>query len=175
MTNLPLQQSKASRRLLTFMLTGILIFSLLSLACSFNRLTQNETPTPTQIPTASLPALGTPSTNPAVTTESGLIYQDIVTGNGEEAVEGSTLTVHYTLWLEDGTEIDSSYDYGEPFSLTLGRRMVIPGWEEGLLGMKVGGVRKLVIPPNLGYGSQDNGPIPANSTLIFDVELISIP
>ena len=95
-------------------------------------------------------------------------------GTGEPAKAGDKVSVHYTGTLEDGTKFDSSVDRGAPFPFTLGAGEVIQGWEKGVLGMKVGEKRKLVIPPALGYGSYANGPIPANSTLIFEVELISI-
>jgi FKBP-type peptidyl-prolyl cis-trans isomerase len=85
------------------------------------------------------------------------------------------VVVHYTGWLEDGTLFDSSITRGEPFSFTLGTGGVIPGWEEGLLGMKAGGVRQLIIPPDLAYGESGAGDtIPANATLIFDIELLEI-
>ena len=106
-------------------------------------------------------------------TRSGLRYQDIRTGTGAEAKAGNAVAVHYTGWLTDGSEFDSSVG-GEPFTFQLGRRMVIDGWDEGVAGMRVGGKRKLVIPPSLGYGAQRNGPIPANSTLVFDVELLEV-
>ena len=106
-------------------------------------------------------------------TRSGLRYQDIRTGTGAEAKAGNAVAVHYTGWLTDGSEFDSSVG-GEPFTFQLGRRRVIDGWDEGVAGMRVGGKRKLVIPPSLGYGAQRNGPIPANSTLVFDVELLEV-
>jgi FKBP-type peptidyl-prolyl cis-trans isomerase len=110
-----------------------------------------------------------------VTTASGLQYQDLVIGDGKEAVVGDNVSVHYTGWLEDGTKFDSSLDRGNPFEFTLGMGQVIQGWDEGVAGMKVGGKRKLVIPPDLGYGSTGaGGVIPPNATLIFDVELIEI-
>jgi peptidylprolyl isomerase len=107
-------------------------------------------------------------------TESGLKYYDMVEGTGEEAVVGQTVSVQYTGWLEDGTQFDTSLDSGSPFSFTLGENSVIAGWEEGLLGMKVGGKRQLVIPADLAYGESGSGIIPANATLIFEVELVSI-
>jgi len=100
--------------------------------------------------------------------------QDTVVGTGKEAAAGSTVTVNYTGALTDGTVFDSSIPRGEPFVFKLGEGKVIPGWEAGLLGMKEGGKRVLVIPPQFAYGSQDYGPIPANSTLIFEVELLKV-
>jgi FKBP-type peptidyl-prolyl cis-trans isomerase len=110
-----------------------------------------------------------------ITSPSGLKYEDLIVGNGAEAKTGSTVSVHYTGWLEDGTKFDSSLDRGQPFSFTLGARQVIPGWDEGVAGMKVGGKRKLVIPPDLAYGSQGaSGVIPPNATLTFEVQLLSV-
>ena len=102
-----------------------------------------------------------------------LLVQDEVVGTGEEAAIGSVVAVHYTGMFQDGTVFDSSAG-GEPFQFVLGAGQVIPGWDQGLLGMKVGGKRLLVIPPDLAYGSQGYGPIPPNSTLTFEVELVEI-
>lgn len=105
---------------------------------------------------------------------------DLRAGTGAEAVNGRTITVNYTGWLysataagNKGTQFDSSVGR-TPFVFVLGARQVITGWDQGLLGMRVGGLRRLVIPPSLGYGSQANGPIPANSTLLFEVELLNV-
>jgi len=99
---------------------------------------------------------------------------DLVVGTGAESKTGDTVSVHYVGTLLDGTKFDSSKDRGEPFEFTLGQNRVIQGWEQGVLGMKVGGTRKLIIPPTLGYGSADMGTIPPNSTLVFEVELLAI-
>lgn len=104
-----------------------------------------------------------------------LLIEDLVEGTGPAVVPGNTVTVHYTGWLTDGTQFDSSYDRSQPFSFTVGAGQVIQGWEQGIPGMKVGGKRKLTVPPYLGYGASTVGIIPPNSTLIFEVELISIP
>ena len=109
----------------------------------------------------------------AVTTKSGLKYEDLVVGKGKEAKTGSSVKVHYTGWLTDGTKFDSSLDRGEPFGLTLPGQ-VIAGWNEGIPGMKAGGKRKLVIPSDLGYGDSGQGPIPAGATLVFEVEMVSV-
>ena len=105
---------------------------------------------------------------------SEVIKEDILIGEGVEVQNGDTLQVHYIGTLEDGTKFDSSRDREEPFEFTLGAGQVIMGWDQGLLGMKVGGIRKLTIPPELGYGENGQGSIPANATLIFEVEILSI-
>jgi len=108
------------------------------------------------------------------TTPSGLQYRDDVVGTGAEAKAGNHVVVHYTGTLTDGKKFDSSRDRDQPFHFALGAGSVIRGWDEGVAGMKVGGRRTLVIPAELGYGSRGVGPIPANSTLVFDVELIDV-
>ncbi|MDQ3089885.1 MAG: FKBP-type peptidyl-prolyl cis-trans isomerase [bacterium] len=105
---------------------------------------------------------------------SGIIIEDLVVGQGEGAVVGDTTIVHYVGKLTTGQVFDSSRDRNQTFPVTLGQGRVIKGWEEGLLGMKVGGTRRLTISPELAYGPNDYGPIPGNSTLIFDIELIDI-
>ena len=90
------------------------------------------------------------------------------------AVGGDLVTVHYVGTLTNGAKFDSSYDINRPYTFRLGAGAVIAGWDQGVVGMKVGGKRRLTIPPSLGYGSQPQGPIPANSTLIFEIELLSI-
>jgi len=106
---------------------------------------------------------------------SGLWYTDMVVGQGAEAEPGRTVSVHYTGWLTNGTKFDSSRDRGEPFAFTLGAGQVISGWDEGVKGMKVGGRRKLVLPPPLAYGDGGAPPaIPPGATLVFDVELLGI-
>lgn len=111
-----------------------------------------------------------------ITTASGLRYQDIKVGNGNEATgRGQTVIVHYTGWLEDGTKFDSSLDRNDPFSFPLDCRYVIPGWDEGVKGMREGGKRKLIIPPELGYGAHGaGGVIPPHATLVFEVELLEV-
>jgi FKBP-type peptidyl-prolyl cis-trans isomerase len=105
----------------------------------------------------------------------GLIIHDEVIGKGPSAKSGDRVTVHYTGWLKDGTKFDSSKDRNQPFSFSLGAGDVIPGWDQGVAGMKVGGKRKLTIPPNLGYGARGaGGVIPPNATLLFEVELLKI-
>jgi len=103
-----------------------------------------------------------------------LQIQDLKIGTGAEAKSGNTVSVHYLGTLLNGTKFDSSYDRSEPFSFTLGQGRVIAGWEQGIPGMKVGGKRKLTIPSSLAYGTRQTGPIPANSTLVFEVELLEV-
>lgn len=103
-----------------------------------------------------------------------LDIQDLVVGTGAEAKAGTTILAHYTGTLSTGEKFDNSYDRGEPLSFKLGAGQVIQGWDQGIAGMKVGGQRRLTIPPELGYGSQAVGPIPANSTLVFEVELVGV-
>lgn len=103
-----------------------------------------------------------------------LVIDDIKIGTGKEAKEGDTVAVHYIGTLQTGPEFDNSRKRGEPFSFTIGEGRVIKGWEQGLVGMKVGGQRILVIPPELAYGDREIGPIPANSTLVFAIELLEI-
>ncbi len=109
------------------------------------------------------------------TSETDSMITDTQVGTGAEVVVGSTVVVHYEGRLTDGTVFDSSIPRGQPFSFTVGAGQVIQGWEQGLLGMKVGGKRTLTIPPELGYGAQAvGGVIPANSTLVFDIELLEV-
>ena len=117
----------------------------------------------------------TPVSGAGTTTASGLQYWDITMGTGTEAAPGKDVQVHYTGWLADGQKFDSSVDRGEPFSFHLGAGQVIPGWDQGVAGMKVGGKRQLKIPPALGYGERGaGGVIPPNATLIFDVQLLGV-
>ncbi|WP_338844788.1 FKBP-type peptidyl-prolyl cis-trans isomerase [Massilia sp. W12] len=115
-----------------------------------------------------------------ITTPSGLQYEDVQSGSGDAAARGNYVSVHYTGWLQNddgsaGAKFDSSKDRGTPFRFSLGMGEVIKGWDEGVQGMQVGGVRRLVIPSALGYGARGaGGVIPPNATLIFEVELLSL-
>ena len=117
--------------------------------------------------------------NKVVTTPTGLRYEDVKVGSGAEAVKGKEVSVHYTGWLDQagakGSKFDSSVDRGSPFKFPLGAGMVIPGWDEGVAGMKIGGKRTLMIPSKLGYGAAGApGAIPPNANLIFEVELLGV-
>jgi FKBP-type peptidyl-prolyl cis-trans isomerase len=117
------------------------------------------------------------ATNQVIEMPNGLKYTDTKTGDGATARPGNKVSVHYTGWLYNngakGTKFDSSVDRGQPFQFTLGAHQVIAGWDEGVAGMKVGGKRTLIIPPELGYGARGaGGVIPPNATLMFDVELL---
>jgi peptidylprolyl isomerase len=118
---------------------------------------------------------GEPVAGKVEKTGTGLEYVDLVVGTGAAPAAGQTVTVHYTGYLLDGKKFDSSVDRNEPFSFVIGTSQVIKGWDEGVMGMKVGGKRKLIIPADLGYGERGaGGVIPPNATLIFDVELLSL-
>jgi peptidylprolyl isomerase len=158
-----------------------------SLAASTETATPTTTPTttvspsPTPTTTPSPTATSTPSTTKndpknTVTTPSGLKYVDLKVGNGAAPKTGQTISVHYTGTLENGTKFDSSRDRNKPIEFPLGIGKVIPGWDEGLSTMKVGGRRQLIIPGKLGYGAAGtpDGTIPPNATLLFDVELMGI-
>jgi len=112
---------------------------------------------------------------PAITTPSGLTIEELIVGSGAAAASGQKVSVHYTGWLTSGAKFDSSKDRGDPFIFPLGKGHVIKGWDEGVQGMKVGGKRKLTIPPALGYGARGaGGVIPPNAELHFDVELLGV-
>ena len=135
------------------------------------------TPTESAIDLSTTTASGAGTGAQATQTKDGMMITDTVVGTGEEAVAGKVVTVKYVGTFEDGTVFDASDKHEETkagFSFPLGAGRVIKGWDEGVAGMKVGGKRHLVIPPELGYGPNDYGPIPGGSTLIFDVELIAV-
>lgn len=132
---------------------------------------------PSDINTHSQSTLPSPTTQTNPTTQtipSDLKIEDITVGTGPEVKNGDTVVINYTGTLTDGTKFDSSYDRNEPFETQIGVGRVIKGWDLGVVGMKVGGKRRLTIPPTLGYGDQAAGTIPPNSTLIFEVELVGI-
>ena len=127
-------------------------------------------------PAAGASAAAAPAAGGGTTVSpSGLKIEEVKVGTGDVAVAGKTVVVHYTGYLTDGTKFDSSVDRGQPFDFPLGAGRVIKGWDEGVAGMKVGGKRKLTIPPELGYGAAGaGGKIPPNATLVFDVELLGV-
>ena len=128
---------------------------------------------PPTIETATFaPALGVNIASSTKTT-SGLYYRDIVVGTGALVTSGQTLSMHYTGWLADGTQFDTNGATDAPLTFVLGIGYVIVGWDIGLVGMRVGGQRQLIIPPSLGYGTQTNGKIPGNSILVFNVTVVS--
>ena len=149
-------------------LLGIVLSSALTLLAQ----TSNHKTTQVRVPPTSAP---TKVSGDGVKTESGLQYWDIRVGPGAEAKRGDKVRVHYTGWLTNGKKFDSSVDAHRPYSFTLGEGSVIKGWDEGVAGMKAGGKRQLRIPPELAYGDQGyKNIIPPKTTLIFDVELLSI-
>jgi FKBP-type peptidyl-prolyl cis-trans isomerase len=132
---------------------------------------QAEQPAATQEATPAEQPTATPG-QPA-TQATSLKIQDIVKGKGATAVAGKQLLVDYTLWY-NGTKLESSKDSGQPFPFVLGAGQVIPGWDQGIVGMKVGGKRKLTVPPELAYGAQGSPPVPPNATLVFEVDLLKV-
>ena len=137
-----------------FIITGLLLFTIVTLPVQARAAAGAETET---------------------VTASGLKYIDLKEGNGPSPKKGQSVLVHYTGWLENGTKFDSSVDRNEPFPFRIGEGQVIQGWDEGVLSMKMGGKRRLIIPPKLGYGARGaGGVIPPNATLIFEVELLDL-
>ena len=128
----------------------------------------------TMTSTADIPVTPTYDSTQVRRTASGLGILDLRVGTGATAQAGNMVSVHYTGWLTDGKEFDSSRRSGQPLNFGLGRQQVIAGWDEGIAGMQVGGRRKLIIPASLGYGPSGSGPIPPNATMIFDVELCAV-
>jgi FKBP-type peptidyl-prolyl cis-trans isomerase len=174
--------SKRSTHVLLIGLT--LVLSLTVAGCQKQVATQTPSATPSDQaaqtdPSAQPQQTAPPTTAPEdyvpgkVAAVTKLKTKDLKVGTGAEAKTGTLATVHYTGWLTDGTKFDSSRDSGQPFQFTIGEHRVIPGWEEGVAGMKVGGKRVLIIPPDKGYGPQGSPPvIPPNATLVFAVELL---
>jgi FKBP-type peptidyl-prolyl cis-trans isomerase FkpA len=119
---------------------------------------------------------GSAESKAAAPAAGGLVVDDLKPGSGTTAVKGKVVSVHYTGRLTDGTKFDSSYDRGQPIDFPLGTGVVIKGWDQGIAGMRVGGKRKLTIPPDLAYGARGTpgGPIPPNATLVFEVELVAV-
>lgn len=153
-----------------WMIPLLLIVSLIAMGCGKKAEQAADRQTTETSAAEEAPA----ETGQMVVTASGLNYQDLVVGTGKVAEAGQTVAVHYTGWLTDGTKFDSSIDRGKPFEFPLGAGRVIAGWDEGVAGMKEGGKRVLIIPPELGYGDRDLGVIPSNSVLKFEVELLEV-
>lgn len=157
-------------------IVGIFGVSLLS-SQSSQKIAQTAFPSPTN---AIINNQQTASKSASVTAENfitmndGLKLEDLKEGTGSAVIAGNTVTVNYLGTLQNGTKFDSSYDRNAPFTTQIGVGQVIKGWDEGIIGMKTGGKRKLIIPSSLGYGDQATGSIPPNSTLIFEVELLNI-
>lgn len=152
----------------------LLVFSIAFIGCK--KAEKPQKPASKTSATTEKPAAPSPEGGKMVVTASGLNYQDLVVGTGAEAVAGKTVVVHYTGWLMNGEKFDSSLDRGKPFEFPLGAGRVIKGWDEGVAGMKVGGKRILIIPPDLAYGERGagRGKIPPNATLKFEVELLQV-
>ena len=142
-----------------------LSLAVLAAACNKDKPAPGSGSAPSSAPAAA------PAAKPAAPA-GGLVVEEIKAGDGPVATAGKVVSVHYTGKLTDGTKFDSSYDHGQPIEFPLGAGRVIKGWDQGLEGMKVGGKRRLTIPPQLGYGERGMGPIPPNATLVFDVELM---
>ena len=156
------------------------IAALLFAACGYPDPSGNQGPVATTEQTTPTPLAGADSFNegagmPVITLPDGLKYINLKVGDGEVATAKSTVRVHYTGWLSSGQKFDSSRDRGQPFDVSLGQQQVIAGWDEGIPGMRVGGRRKLIIPPALAYKDQGSPPtIPPNATLTFTVELLAV-
>lgn len=149
--------TKIRNQRIALAIIGILLFSLIIFVVYQNATKPSETPVPTS------------------QSATGLLIEDIKVGDGVPAVAGNTVKVNYTGYLTDGSQFDSSYDRNQPFEFTIGAGQVIKGWDEGVVGMKVGGKRKLTIPPELGYGARGAGNlIPPNATLVFEIVLEEI-
>jgi FKBP-type peptidyl-prolyl cis-trans isomerase len=164
-----------SKRLSRWLIVGLVLIALISLVgCSSAPPASTPKATISEQPTAAPESA--PASSPGKTADvTELKIEDLVVGKGAVAKSGKTVTVNYTGWLTDGTKFDSSLDSGTPFAFALGQGQVIKGWDQGVAGMKVGGKRRLTIPPALGYGAEGaGGVIPPNATLVFEVDLLGV-
>ncbi|MCE5321723.1 FKBP-type peptidyl-prolyl cis-trans isomerase [bacterium] len=163
------------RSLLAILLAVGVIFALIGCGKEETKQTQTPAPAKEKSESAATSDAQTQSEDGFISTESGLQYKDTKVGTGPAVKVGDSVTVEYKGWLDNGTVFDSTKKPGAgPFSFNVGSGQVIKGWDEGLQGMKKGGVRQLILPPALGYGSEDMGTIPPNSTLHFEIELLKI-
>ena len=162
----------------TALWSGAALLALIASGCYQASTTQTATSSAASSANSSTPAVKPAAPAAAgqeVLLAGGLKYVDLKVGDGDIAEAGLRATVHYTGWLTDGTKFDSSVDRGQPFAFRVGGHEVISGWDEGVKGMRIGGKRKLTIPPDMGYGANGSPPvIPPNSTLVFDVELLGL-
>lgn len=161
------------------LVAGVALLAAVALAGCATESQEPAQPVQSEQPAVEQPAAEQPAAPEApegVEDVTELKIEDVVVGDGAEAKAGDTVTVHYTGWLTDGTKFDSSLDSGQPYQFPLGAGQVIPGWDEGVAGMKVGGTRMLTIPPDMAYGEQGagGGVIPPNATLVFQVELLAV-
>lgn len=164
-----------SKRSILVLMAGALVIAGMTAMTGCAKETATEPPaTQPQAPAAEAETPVKPAAPEGMADVTELKIEDLEVGTGAEAVAGKQVTVHYTGWLVDGTEFDSSLNSGQPYTFALGGGMVIPGWDQGVAGMKVGGTRMLTIPSALGYGESGNGPIPPNATLVFQVELMGV-
>ena len=165
----------SKRLILSMILAAALVGTMAMTGC--NKAAETPAATnPAETPAAEVPAVEPPaSATGSVTADvTELKIEDVLVGKGAEAKNGDTVSVDYTGWLADGTKFDSSLDRGKPYDFVLGAGEVVEGWDKGIAGMKVGGKRKLIIPPAMGYGAEGREIIPPNATLVFDVELMAI-
>jgi peptidylprolyl isomerase len=161
--------NKTVRIIVLVILAALIVAAVLYLLNSSSKPSSTASNAPTALPTS------LPEFDNATTTDSGLKYIDEVVGTGETPKTNQDVTVHYTGTLTNGVKFDSSRDRGEPYTFKLGVVPMIKGWDEAIRSMKVGGRRKLLVPPALGYGARGNGPsIPPNATLVFDIELLGV-
>ena len=176
-----MQPTKLNLRALAMMFAGAIAL-IVVIVFTTSQVAKKSAESPSTAAATSTPAAAPATTTTPTDSTQGMKMTDVKEGTGAEAVNGKTVVVHYTGWLYDeaapdhkGKKFDSSRDRGDPFDFPLGAGHVIKGWDQGVAGMKVGGQRTLVIPPEMGYGARGaGGVIPPNATLLFDVELLGV-